>query len=342
MKARQWEAVSVPKKHTFAKNSLGFLSNKNFFRIGMVWIVTWPWFERIVLTLILLNSIGLGIKDYTDTENETYINQFIEQFDIYFTVAFCIEAALKIGAMGFLVGKHAYLKSVWNWLDFIVVVSSLMESYLEGASMLRIFRLFRPLRALNNVKKMKLLVDTLFQSLAALSGIMGLAVFFFTIFAILGISQWRGLTHYRCRITEFPVDGDWQVVPDDMQLCGEGIRDCPVGYCGSLIERNDTVGDLTAIDDLYRDSNIFELNYGVTNFDHMGSAFLTIFQCITLEGWTTVMYIFQDVGSNVTIVLYFNACVIICSFFLLNLTIAVMLMEYEELEKANSTSTHKF
>ena len=52
------------------------------------------------------------------------------------------------------------------------------------------------------------------------------------------------------------------------------------------------MGDLYAVQDLYRDSSILDLNYGVTNFDHMGNAFLTIFQCITMEGWTTVMYIF--------------------------------------------------
>ena len=165
---------------------------------------------------------------------------------------------------------------------------------------------------------------------------MGLAIFFFTIFAILGISQWRGLSHYRCRITEFPVDGDWLAVEDDLQLCNVGQRECPVGFCGSLIERNDTYGDLFAVDNLYRDSDILELNYGVTNFDNIGSAFVTIFQCITMEGWTTVMYMFWDVAMPLFVVFYFMACVIICSFFLLNLTIAVMLMAYDELEQQNS------
>ena len=33
-------------------------------------------------------------------------------------------------------------------------------------------------------------------------------------------------------------------------------------------------------------------------------------------------------------------CVVICSFFLLNLTIAVMLMKYEELDKNTANSKH--
>ena len=108
-----------------------------------------------------------------------------------------------------------------------------------------------------------------------------------------------------------------------------------------MVERSDTVGDIWAVDDLYRDTKILDLNYGVTNFDNLGSAFITIFQCITMEGWTSVMYIYQDVANNAFVVLYFMSCVIICSFFLLNLTIAVMLMEYDELEQKNSNSVHK-
>lgn len=31
-------------------------------------------------------------------------------------------------------------------------------------------------------------------------------------------------------------------------------------------------------------------NQGITNFDNFGLAMLTVFQCITLEGWTDVLY----------------------------------------------------
>lgn len=31
-------------------------------------------------------------------------------------------------------------------------------------------------------------------------------------------------------------------------------------------------------------------NFGITNFDNIGLACLTVFQCITLEGWTDVLY----------------------------------------------------
>lgn len=31
-------------------------------------------------------------------------------------------------------------------------------------------------------------------------------------------------------------------------------------------------------------------NYGITSFDNIGFAMLTVFQCITMEGWTTILY----------------------------------------------------
>ncbi len=31
-------------------------------------------------------------------------------------------------------------------------------------------------------------------------------------------------------------------------------------------------------------------NYGITNFDNFLFSMLTVFQCVTLEGWTEVLY----------------------------------------------------
>ena len=60
-----------------------------------------------------------------------------------------------------------------------------------------------------------------------------------------------------------------------------------------------------------------------------------------MEGWTHIMNIYEDTYMAVVVHLYFISCVVICSFFLLNLTIAVMLMKYEELDKKQTDSKHK-
>jgi hypothetical protein len=39
-----------------------------------------------------------------------------------FTIIYTIEALLKIIAKGFVFHRYAYLREVWNCIDFIVVV----------------------------------------------------------------------------------------------------------------------------------------------------------------------------------------------------------------------------
>lgn len=48
-----------------------------------------------------------------------------------------------------------------------------------------------------------------------------------------------------------------------------GVQGCPAGY-----ECKDWIGP----------------NDGITQFDNILFAVLTVFQCITMEGWTTVLY----------------------------------------------------
>ena len=40
---------------------------------------------------------------------------------------FALEAAVKIIAMGFLIGPDVYLRHYWNMLDFVVVVAGVID-----------------------------------------------------------------------------------------------------------------------------------------------------------------------------------------------------------------------
>ena len=150
--------------------------------------------------------------------------------------------------------------------------------------------------------------------------------------------MWGGIIHNRCRKTPHPVDGDWKVVEGDTRICGSFHQCAPGAYCGSLFETSLPGPDGVKIDyylkdevrnNLWRDSMIKELNYGITNFDTIASSYLTIFQCTTLEGWTKIMQMMQDGYSLFFSTMFFIALVIVCSYFLLNLTVAVMLDNFK-------------
>lgn len=115
------------KQVRFAKRSLGMLDNKNRIRIFLVWLITSKWFENMIISLILINSLFLGIKDYTDKENVTPINIFVESLEPFFMYIFLGESVAKILAMGFILGNKSYMSDAWNWLDFTVVVTSLLN-----------------------------------------------------------------------------------------------------------------------------------------------------------------------------------------------------------------------
>ena len=80
----------------YAKLSLGMLDNKNKLRWVFVWIANWKYFENIVLSLIIINSVLLGIKDYTDPDDRGTRNKFILYFEPVFTYSFLTECVIKI------------------------------------------------------------------------------------------------------------------------------------------------------------------------------------------------------------------------------------------------------
>lgn len=68
-------------------------------------------------------------------------------------------------------------------------------------------------------------------------------------------------------------------------------------------------------------------NYGITHFDNILAAFLTIFQCVSLEGWTDVMYQLQDAVTTYCWT-YFIVLVVFGSFFAVNLALAVLYLHF--------------
>ena len=50
--------------------------------------------------------------------------------------------------------------------------------------------------------------------------------------------------------------------------------------------------------------------WGIVGFDNIGFAMLTVFQCITMEGWTTVLYYVRT--GRKYIHTYMHACMHVC------------------------------
>ena len=330
------------------------LSKENPLRRGCIKFMEWVWFDRFILLTIVANAIvlcmmepkkleGRGCGDFKATSTSGG-NVVIEGSELVFTTIFTIEFLVKVVAMGFLFNKGSYLKDGWNVMDFIVVVVSLV-SLLPGAgsnaSALRVIRVLRPLRTLSVLPGMRTLIGTIIRSVPMIGNVLLFCIFFFTIFGIFGLNIFMGILRNRC-FTEVAgktcadltasIDGEYALMcrdelsptsgvgtayvllaDDDEQACAmskmhwEGYF-CPAGQM-CLKGRNP--------------------NYGITHFDNIGYAWLAIFQCITLEGWTPIMYMTMDATTGWSVI-YFILLVFTGGFFLLNLALAVITEVYDE------------
>ena len=70
------------------------------------------------------------------------------------------------------------------------------------------------------------------------------------------------------------------------------------------------------------------INYGITNFDHLGGAFLTVFQMITSETWYPTLMNTMDVDIPLLGAFYSFGIIIVGQFFLLNLILAVIIQSF--------------
>ncbi len=108
---------------------------------------------------------------------------------------------LKIVAFGFIFNKGAYLRDLWNVLDFIIVVTSLLPLFMTigfSVNSLRAVRVLRPLKTITKVKALKMIVRTLFLSFSLVLDSLYILVFIMVIFAIAGCQLFGGSLKNRC------------------------------------------------------------------------------------------------------------------------------------------------
>ena len=137
----------------------------------------------------------LAFTDYQERVEPDYKsprNAVFSDVDDVFSVIFIIECVVKVIANGFVVHKDAYLRDLWNWLDFFIVIVSIvswMPFFDAGAlKALRTFRILRPLRSINSLPEMRALIQTLLASLPGLMNVLFFLMFIFGIFAIFGVN----------------------------------------------------------------------------------------------------------------------------------------------------------
>uniref|UniRef100_A0A8C2T4X5 Voltage-dependent L-type calcium channel subunit alpha n=1 Tax=Coturnix japonica TaxID=93934 RepID=A0A8C2T4X5_COTJA len=337
VKKRQQKEKSkkpVPPVAPRPPRALFCLTLQNPLRKACISIVEWKPFEIIILLTIFANCVALAIYLPMPEDDTNVANSSLEKFEYAFLIFFAIEAMLKIIAYGFLFHTDAYLRNGWNVLDFsIVLVTMTLEQInaKEGGSLggkggfdvkaLRAFRVLRPLRLVSGVPSLQVVLNSIIKAMVPLLHIALLVLFMIIIYAIVGQELFKGKMHKTCYYLGTDVIatvGSEKPAPCTTsghgRHCSINGTECRGGWPGP--------------------------NNGITHFDNILFAVLTVFQCITMEGWTDVLYWVNDAIGNEWPWIYFVSLILLGSFFVLNLVLGVLSGEFtKEREKAKSRGT---
>lgn len=275
-------------------------------------------FNSAIFLIIPFNALCLALWDPRSDPGESELNTTLQVLEIFFLLCFTYEMLIKMFAMGTISHRLSYLRDPWNVLDFLTTISGWGALCLPPSgfqNLLKVLRIFRPLRALQVLPELKRLTSAVWMAIPQLLTLALLDVFCFLVFGLLGVSMLSGKLRQRC----FKTVGEfWEDTGDVPRLCSMNKhygRQCPAGY-----ECRD-----------YGESP----NYNITKFDDILFAFLTIFQIMTTEEWTEDMYwARQTVGGWIQI--YFVFVVLIGAFFLFNLIIVIIIVNYSLSHEKNT------
>uniref|UniRef100_A0A674NVJ2 Voltage-dependent L-type calcium channel subunit alpha n=1 Tax=Takifugu rubripes TaxID=31033 RepID=A0A674NVJ2_TAKRU len=317
--------------------SLLFLTLRNPFRKACLSIVEWKPFEIIILLAIFANCVALAVYLPMPEEDSNNTNSNLESLEYIFLIIFSVECFLKIVAYGFLFHADAYLRNCWNILDFVCVSVGLFTvamdaiNHISGVEAsigdkgggfdmkaLRAFRVLRPLRLVSGVPSLQVVMNSILKSMLPLFHITLLVFFMVTIYSIMGLELFKCKMHKTCYYIGTNIIATVEnEKPAPCAQAGNGRRclingtECRIGWPGP--------------------------NQGITHFDNLGFSMLTVYQCITTQGWTDVLYWVNDAIGMEWPWIYFTTLILVGSFFVLNLILGVLSGEFtKEREKAKS------
>ncbi|XP_033207452.1 sodium channel protein para [Belonocnema kinseyi] len=276
------------------------------------------YFETAVITMILLSSLALALED-VHLQQRPILQDILYYMDRIFTVIFFLEMLIKWLALGF----QKYFTNAWCWLDFIIVMLSLINlgAIWAGAAdipafrSMRTLRALRPLRAVSRWEGMRVVVNALVQAIPSIFNVLLVCLIFWLIFAIMGVQLFAG-KYYKC-VDANKTTLSHEIIPDRNACIAEN----------------------------------YTWENSPMNFDHVGKAYLCLFQVATFKGWIQIMndaIDSREVGkqpireTNIYMYLYFVFFIIFGSFFTLNLFIGVIIDNFNEQKKKAGGSLEMF
>ncbi|KAJ4941432.1 hypothetical protein JOQ06_011311 [Pogonophryne albipinna] len=120
-----YNPIPVKQSCLAVNRSLFIFSEDNIIRKYAKKITEWPYplQSYMILATIIANCIVLALEQHLPASDKTPMSERLDDTEPYFIGIFCFEAGIKIIALGFAFHKGSYLRSGWNAMDFVVVLT---------------------------------------------------------------------------------------------------------------------------------------------------------------------------------------------------------------------------
>ncbi|KAM9233019.1 sodium channel protein type 5 subunit alpha-like [Leptosomus discolor] len=299
-------------------------------RKAAITILTHSLFVGFITCTVVLNCASMALNKLPDALSWT---------EFLFTGIYTGEILIKVLARGFVWNEFTFLRDPWNFLDLVVIVITYVTlcKSMGKVSALRTFRVLRTLKAISVIPGLKVIVNSLIESVKKLTDVLILTVFCLSVFALIGLQLFMGNLTSKCVLINATYNDslckDAKIyVPDDADICyrmnkspeillcefSSNSNQCPENYSCQKVGKNP--------------------DFGYTSFDHFGWAFLSLFRLMTQDCWERLYrQTIRTSGKNY--IFFFLGVIFLCAFYLFNLILAVVTMAYEEQNRATLAET---
>ena len=309
-------------KKNQCEKSLYFLSQKNKFRIFLFKVTNHRIFDRVILFIIFFSTFRLIVETFIRQNGSAFSSISAIVFDVLdtlFNLIFLFECLMKILSLGFIIDKGSYLRDSWNKLDFLIVLvslfdfQSLIQKYFTDTAynndigflkVLRMLRILRPLRFISHNVQLKLLINSILDSIKSIINVLIIVIVVFLMISIVGINLFSSL-FFTCY--------DTLKNPEFEQFSNStlSIKSDSTEYLNTCYELQGNFDSLP----LFKYSNIVD-------------GMILSYILASMEGWPDIMHDYIKYGKIYG--LFFIANILITSYFFMNLFVGVMFSSFND------------
>ncbi|KAL8929905.1 MAG: hypothetical protein Q9208_001049 [Pyrenodesmia sp. 3 TL-2023] len=268
----------------------------------------------VVMVILACISTPLYQRDYFKSHGGYTVHNWFLWTDMSFAIIFSLEALIKVIADGFFWTPNAYFRGSWGFIDALVLTTlwiNVITSVYKDGAVSRAVGAFKALRALRLLNVSDSARDT-FHSVIVLGGWKVLSAAFVSLsllvpFAIYGLNLFNG---------QFESCNDETV--STLGECVGEFKNTPFNW--------DVLSPRQVANPYYK-------------FDDFGSALSILFQIVSQEGWTDVMWSGMSIAGkgnqpkpfrsqgNAVFFIIFN---LLGAVFVLTLFVSVFMRNYTE------------